>query len=268
LEHDRSEKRAVEILNHYVNTVSKEFNEYIEAIMLVGSLSNGSYIEGPGRDVDVITVIKDTTQNDISKLILAKIDEINSFFNYDVPISKTVYKLNELKRPFKTEIDFLLENKHLIEVTTELFRIHESGILLYGSNIINELPVPIREEVIYFNRLSRHFTMEELSKNPQISTILDNPPMNILVQIIITNAFKHYYYSTNKSCSNKHEIANKMKHEVRNYRFQNALDLATKYKINPYNELSKLELDELKREYFELKAWIDTEPVDSVPLYI
>jgi len=148
LKHDRSEKRAREILNHYVNNISKEFKQYIEAIILVGSLSNGSYIEGPGRDVDVITVLKDTTQNDIFKLILAKIDEINSFFNYDVPISKTVYKLNELKRPFKTEIDLLLENKHLIEVTTELFRIHESGILFYGRNIINELQVPKREDTV------------------------------------------------------------------------------------------------------------------------
>lgn len=265
IEHDKSEKRAREILQYYVDSISTEFSDYIEVIILVGSLSNGSYIEGPGRDIDVITVLKDTANKDIRDLILTKIDSIENKFNKDIPISRTVFRLSELKRPLKTDMDLSLENKHLIEVTTELQRIHESGILLYGRNIIEELPVPSREEIIFFDKLGRHWSELELSKNSRRRNVLAEPPMNILVQIIITSAFRHYYYSTNKSCSNKHEIADRMRQDVGNYRFQRALDIATKYKMNPKKELQQEEYDEMKEEYRELTKWIDTQPVDAVP---
>lgn len=58
-----------------------------------------------------------------------------------------------MKRPFKRDVNLSLENKHLLEVTTELKRIHESGILIYGRDIIEEWPVPTREEVIFFDKL-------------------------------------------------------------------------------------------------------------------
>lgn len=264
--HDKSEKRAREILQYYVNSISTDFSEYIEAIILVGSLSNGSYVEGPGRDIDVIMIIKNTTSNDIRESILIKIDYIENKFNNDIPIARTVYKLCEMKRPFRTDINLSLENKHLLEVTTELQRVHESGILLYGRNIIEELPVPSREEIIYFNKLNRKWSKMQVSKSPEIQNVLNDPPINILVQIIITNAFRHYYYATNKSCSNKHEIASKMKHDVPNYRFQNALDIATKYKINPNKELTKTEYKELKQDYQELRKWIETQSVDALPI--
>ena len=264
--HDKSEKRAREILQFYINSISTDFSQYIESIILVGSLSNGSYGEGPGRDIDVITVLKDTTTKDIRESILMKIDNIENKFNYDIPIARTLYRLSELKRPFRTDISLSLENKHLLEITTELQRVHESGILVYGRNLIEELPVPIREEIIFFNELGRNWSKQELSKNPQIQKVLNDPPINILVQVIITNAFRHYYYSTNKSCSNKHEIASRMRQDVPNYRFQRALDIATKYKINPNKALHKIEYDEMKEGYQELRRVIENQPVNVVPL--
>jgi len=263
--HDKSEKRAREIVQDFVKSIETDFSNDIEAIILVGSLSNGSYVEGPGRDIDVITVLKDAANEEIRNLILKQIDNTEAKFNYDIPIARTVYRLSQLKRPFKRDITLSLENKYLLEVTNELQRIHESGILLYGREIIKELPVPSREEIIYFNGLGRKWNKEELSKNPQLQEILNNPPINILVQILITNAFNHYFYSTNKSCSNKHEVANKMRQDVPNYKFQRALDIATKYKINSYKELLLAEYDEMKKGYEELKRWIETQPVGLVP---
>lgn len=265
--HDKSEKRAREILHNFVNEVSMKFEGEIEALILVGSLSNGSYVEGPGRDIDVITVLKDTTNEETRNSILKQIVVTEGKFNNDIPISRTVYRISEMKRPFKRDVNLSLENKHLLEITTELQRIHESGILIYGKDIIKELPVPTREEVIFFDKLGREWSEIELSKNPGIREMLNEPPINILVQIIITNAFRHYFYSTNKSCSNKHEIAFRMRQDVPNYRFQRALDIATKYKINPNEELPLEEYDELKKEYEELIKWRGPLPVDEVPLF-
>lgn len=61
---DKSEKRAREILHSFVDDVSIKFEAEIEALILVGSLSNGSYVEGPGRDIDVIAVLKDTANEE------------------------------------------------------------------------------------------------------------------------------------------------------------------------------------------------------------
>lgn len=180
---DKSEKRVREILHSFVDDISIKFEAEIEALILVGSLSNGSYVEGPGRD------------------------------------------------------------------------------------IVEELPVPTREELIFFDKLGREWSKIELSKNPGIREILNEPPINILVQIIFIDAFRYYFYSTNKSCSNKHEIAFRMRQDVPNYRFQRALSIATKYKMNPNEELPLGEYDELKKEYEELIKWRGPLPVDEVPLF-
>lgn len=57
-----------------------------------------------------------------------------------------------------------------------------------------------------------------------------------------------------------------MRQDVPNYRFQGALDIATKYKMNPNEESPLGEHYELKKEYEELIKWRDSLPVDEVPL--
>ena len=187
---DKSEKRAREILHSFVDVVSAKYKDDIKALILVGSLSNGSYVEGPGRDIDIITVLKETAKEEARKLVLEQIEITEAQFNHDIPISRTIYLLSELTRPFKTDISMSLENKHLLEVTTELQRIHDSGILLFGENIIEELPIPSRDEIIAFDKLAREWHKSEAGKNPKMREILDEPPINILVQSIITNAFR------------------------------------------------------------------------------
>lgn len=264
--HDRSEKRAREILQEYLKTITSEYGKYIESIILVGSLSNGSYIEGPGRDIDLVTVLKDTANEEVRNAILMKINETENKFNNDVPIARTVYKLSEMKRPFNTNLELKIENKHLLEITIELQRVHESGIVLFGNNIIGDLHVPTREEVICFDNLRKKWSEEEISKNPRMLEVLENPPINLLIQILITNAFRHYYYASGKSCSNKNEIARWMAKDVVNYKFQKALDIATKYKLHPAKDIDQDELRILREAYHELRVWKETKPVEAVPL--
>lgn len=47
--------------------------------------------------------------------------------------------------------------------------------------------------------------------------------------------------------------------------FQGALNIATKYKMNPKEGLLQKEYDEMKEEYQELMKWKETQPVDAVP---
>jgi hypothetical protein len=156
--HDRSESRARQILKSYVDSITSEFSEYIYTILLVGSLTNGSYIEGPGSD-------------EVSKL----------------------------------------------------------------------MPLPnIQEEL----------------------------PIRIIVQIILTNAFRHYFYFTGKSCSNKHLIAERIKMEIKNYKFQDLLDLATEIKMNPDKDLPCEKIKQLRNTFAEFQYWLKNYPVDAVPLEV
>jgi len=262
---DYSEKRAREILNIYVTEVTKEYGAYIEVILLVGSLTNGSYVEGPGRDVDQITILKDDAGEVIREKMLNIITEIEKAYNNDIPIARTVYFKSDFGRPLKTNMELNVKNKHLIEIVTELKRIHESGIVLYGKNIISELPIPTLEESIRFDELAREWDRQALKKNPQIEKTLKNLPIRIAVQIIITKAFKHYYYATGKTCSNKHEVANKIAKEVPEYMFLDTLKLAAEFKINPNKEFSEDKVERLIKGCQDMLEWQGGKKVYEVP---
>lgn len=264
--HNKSEKRAREILDYYLNAVTKKFKGEIKAIILVGSLSNGSYVEGQGRDIDQITIVNDDVTNEIIKSIFKLIEDITNYFNNDIPISKTIYRICEMKRPFKTEFNLSKENKHLLEITTELQRVHESGIKIYGENIIGQLPRPTREEIIFFDELARRWCSKEKSRICKDPRIINDLSMRIIVQSVLTNAFRHYYYATGNSCSNKNIIAAKIKNEVNQYKFQNLLDMTEKLRLDPSTKLSEIKENEIREEYKEFRKWVEDNSVDAVPL--
>lgn len=263
--HDRSEYRARQILKCYVNSITSEFSEYICSILLVGSLTNGSYIEGSGRDIDQITIISDEAPETIRLCLLKQIDEIQNSFNNDIPIAKSVYRYSEMQRPFNTNIRPCIEDKYLLEVPTELLRIHESGIVLYGKNIISQLPISTREEVAFFDKLGFEWN-DEVSRTMPPPGIQGELPIRIIVQIVLTNAFRHYFYSTGKSCSNKHLIADRIKNEINNYRFQDLLNIATEIKMNPAKDFSIEKITELRNSFAEFQYWMRNNPIDAVPL--
>ncbi|TYB30557.1 MAG: hypothetical protein FXF47_08625 [Candidatus Mcinerneyibacterium aminivorans] len=264
---NKSKKRAYEILNHYKNIIIDEMEELVKSIILVGSLSNGSYIPGPGRDIDQITILEDKANN--NQIIRANeiIEKTEEKFNNDIPIARTVYKLGQMQRPFNRNIDYCKENKHLLELPIELFRIHDSGKIIYGNkNIKRILPVPKRDEVIKFEKRNRKDYRKLLKNEPEIRENLKNPPVRIAVQIILTTAMKHFYFATGNSCSNKHKIAERMKDKVVNYKFQKLLDLATEFKLNPDTEFENKKIIKLRKGCKKLMNWMYERKVDSVPL--
>jgi hypothetical protein len=99
-----SKKKAKEILNSFVDLMSSTLNEHIKAIILVGSLSNGSFTGMPGSDIDQITILKEDVVNGIRDLVISNIKDIERNYNNIILISKTVYNLKELQRPFNTNI--------------------------------------------------------------------------------------------------------------------------------------------------------------------
>lgn len=56
---DKSEKTARLILQKYIEFVTSDMEDSIEAIILVGSLVTKSYVPG-SSDIDQITILKDS----------------------------------------------------------------------------------------------------------------------------------------------------------------------------------------------------------------
>lgn len=265
---NKSKVRAQEILKYTVDYLANKYDKIL-CLLLVGSLSNGSYIEGKGRDIDLITILKDNASPLIKIDIEKDYKDIEDKFNNDIPISRTIYFINEISRPFKTDFSLTLENKHLLEVPVELQRIHESGILLYGTDIISTLPVPTRNEYIFFDILAKEFIRITLENDPDLKKSHEefqkNLPTNLLIQSILTNAFRHYFYTTGKTCCNKHLIYSKMKEYVPNYKYLEMLEIATLIKTNPDKNMPQIVIDKLKLDYTQMKKWEKINEVYEVP---
>jgi predicted nucleotidyltransferase len=263
----KSKTKAHEMLQQYVETVISTESKHIIAICLVGSLSNGSFVPSPGSDIDQITIVKENTPKRVYRLLHKYLNDIEESNDKVFRFARTIFSIRQLNRPFKMNFELNKENMHLLEVTTELQRLHESGVILYGDeNIITKLPIPTREEIIEFHKLSRRFSEKMQEKYPNEIKPLSELPVRISVQVLLTSAFKHYYYATGKSCSNKFKIASLIKEEIDEYLFQEGLDLATKLKKDPKQKLTPEETVVVRSSAEQLKEWSKNNPVDAVPL--
>lgn len=264
---DYSKERALEMLRNYIVEVTELYPENITFILLVGSLTNDSYIEAPGRDIDQITVLRNEAPSEIYSGILDLINRINGKNSEGVTLAKSIYYLNELKKPYKKNFKLELNNKRLLEVPVELLRIFESGKILYGdSNILEYFDSPSKDDVIYFAKLkSKGYGGPKPTISETMDVIKKLTP-RLEVQIILTSAMCHYYYATGISCSNKHKIAEVMKQDVIDYRFQEALDLATEFKLNIAGDFPEYKVELLRNLCESLLRWNNQNEKGIVPM--
>lgn len=267
---DKSLRRANEIIkNHLKNIAGLQVS--IKAIILVGSLSNNSYIGKAGSDIDLIHIVTDDCDYNVRNSILSLIEKTQIESNNDIPISKCVYRYVELFRPFKTDFELSLCNKDYIELPIEIFRIKDSGVVIYGDDIIENIDTPTRDEVITFQKISYEWSKLLAIQNPDVDAkrqeLLKNPSVRMIAQIVITGAMMDYYFATNKSCSSKFDIAIKMKTDVAGYYFQNLLDLVAKwrYETEDFNNYDEQELKSLFKNWFSIR---NEKGIDYVPILI
>ena len=130
-----------------------------------------------------------------------------------------------------------LENKDLIELPIEILRIKDSGITVWGNDVIDYIDLPIRDDIIKSKNLTSMWNKRERERFPERykenRKYIEEPPSRILIQSIIVNALLDYYFITGKSCSSKKEIGYLMKRDVGNYIFQELLDLCVNFPYVP-----------------------------------
>lgn len=234
---NKSESRAKEIIYIHLRELGNALSSELLSVILVGSLSNNSYTGNSGSDIDLIHILKDEASNNSRSWVKDVIEKTESLTNHDLPISKCIYKLDEMKRPFRRDFELCLENKDLIELPIEILRVKDSGITIWKEDILDSIDIPTRDDIIHSKELSIMWSSQEEERFPEMykerMKYVEDPPSRILVQSIIVNAMLDYYFITGKSCSSKKEIGGVMKQDVGNYIFQEILDLCITYRYTP-----------------------------------
>ena len=242
---NKSEDRAKEIIHIHLSQLENELSDEILSVIMVGSLSNNSYTGNAGSDIDLVHILKDEVSDDIRNEVKDIINKTESLTKHDLPIARCIYRLNEMKRPFRYNFELCSENKDLIELPIEILRIKDSGITIWGKDVIDFIDIPTRDDIIQYKKLSVAWSRQEKERFPELYKerikYIENPPVRILAQSIIVNAMLDYYFITGKSCSSKKEIGERMKQEVGNYIFQEILDLCIVYRYAPEKMTSNQE---------------------------
>ena len=246
---DRSKERAKEILALYLDEV-KCF-DFVQSVILVGSLSDDTYTGNVGSDIDLIHIVSDGEDYSFEKKQITElIGKVEHTTNHEVPISKVVFQRIHLKHPYHYDFELSQDNKDLIERPIELFRILDSGITVYGEDIIQDIERPTREDVEMSMRLAAEQleTLKDTDFYNKYIQMRDFPTIRILSQIVLTTAMSEYFFYTGNSCSSKYHILERMEKECPHIPYLNLLKLSHKYRFAP-DEITECDIKTMNREY-------------------
>lgn len=264
---NKSEQTARAILQRYVESVSADLGDSVEAIILVGSLATASYVPGPG-DIDQITILRPSASDEVVDKVHQYIQHAMEAFGRAVNLSTVVYRRGDLDRPWRMEWDFRPETKHFATVPDELLRIHDHGQVIYPEGFdLSQLPKPTMEEMIAYAERWRELDREAQTQHPELKVRLEgNLSPRMAAQILLSNAIWHYCFGTGRTCFSKHEIADRLHDEVPAYRFLEGIELATKVRMSGFEDVSAETADELSLWARDLLDWKQRHPPAAVPL--
>lgn len=246
---DRSKKRALEILEMYL-AQAKEM-AFIKTIILVGSLSDDTYTGNAGSDIDLIHIVSDREDYVWEKeQIFHLIDKIEEETGHAIPIARVVYQNKHLLRPYHYDFPLSLENKDLMQRPIEIFRILDSGITVYGEEIIGSIERPDRGDVEMSEKLEQDFsqTLKNTDWYREYIEMREKPSIRIMTQIVLTTAMSEYYFYTGNSCSSKYRILERAEQELPDLQYLNLLRLCHKNRFFP-EQITPEDLECMEREY-------------------
>lgn len=251
---NKTGERAWEIINVFLQAIAAV--KSVKSVILVGSLSDGTYTGNAGSDIDLVHIVYDRYDYEAEKQrITDLISRVESETNNDIPISRTVYSEKHLLHPYAYDFDLCRKNKDLIERPIEVFRILDSGKLLYGEDVIPTLERPAREDVLKSIQLSQQQGKLREKEDPEgyaaYTEMRKHPTIRIMTQIVITTAMSDYYFLTGNSCSSKYRILELVQRDLPGLSYLNLLKLCHRNRFTP-DEITPADIDTMNREYQDI----------------
>nr|HML48783.1 hypothetical protein [Clostridia bacterium] len=187
----------------------------------------------------------------------------------DLPISKCVYFLGDLSRPYRKDFEFSRENMDYLELPVEVLRMKDSGVTVYGREIVRQIEPPTREDILDMLRRSAQWDELLKAQNPkwvaERERMLAEPTLRMIAQCVLTGAMLDLYLATGSSCSSKKDIAMRMKDCVPRYRFQDLLDLAAQWRYQP-ETLTRADQSAMRTAFQSWRSVRTDNPIGFVPL--
>lgn len=225
--------------------------EFIKSIILVGSLSDDTYTGNAGSDIDLVHIVSDEEDYAREKeQIIGLISKIEEETENAIPIARVVYQKKHLIRPYDYDFTLSLENRDLMQRPIEVFRILDSGVTVYGEEMIGSIERPDRRDVEMSEKLDQEFmeTLKDTDWYKGYMEMRDRPTIRIMTQIVLTTALSEYYFYTGNSCSSKYRILEYAERELPELQYLNLLRLCHKNRFSP-SEITQEDLELMEREY-------------------
>ena len=249
---DRSKETAMKILKLYLAEAEKE--AFIMSIILVGSLSDDTYTGNAGSDIDLVHIVSNDLDYKQEKAEITRIiEKVETGTGRAVPIAKVVYQERHIKHPYQYDFEVNGENKDLIELPVEMHRILDSGITVLGDDEIRKsIERPTREDFAAMKRLDEKHQEKVSRDDPEwfksFTETHKNPSLRIMTQIVLSNALSDYLYYTDKSCSSKYFILQRMEEDYPELQYMELLRLCHKYRFYP-EQITASDETRMKEEY-------------------
>lgn len=233
---DKSKKRAYEIIETYIEK-AKDL-EFVDSIYLVGSLSDDTYTGNPGSDIDLVHIVSDDVDYPQEKAEIVRIvEETEQQTDNDIAIARVVFQNQHLRHPYKYDFELSQENMDLVNRPIEVFRILDAGKLLFGKDFKEQLERPTRVDIVESERMQKRILFDLKEKDPafyeQYTKMHNHPTLRMLTQTVLTTAMSDYLYYTDKSCSSKYYILERIEQGIPDFKYLNLLRLCHKNRFDP-----------------------------------
>ena len=248
---NKTRERAWEIIDIYLREIRNVPG--VKSVILVGSLSDDTYTGNAGSDIDLVHIIYDDYDYaSEKKRITDLISKTESETGQDIPLSRTVYSEKHLVHPYTYDFELTLENRDLVDRPIELFRVLDSGKVLYGEDIIPSLERPTRDDVKKSVELGKEQHRILAKQYPdwaaEYAEMRRHPTIRIMTQIVLTTALSDYYFYTGKSCSSKYRILERVEQDLPGLSYLRLLKLCHKNRFSP-DEMTEADFETMNREY-------------------
>ena len=204
----RSCQQAWKMTDAFVSVCSGLYFQQIVSIMLTGSLTNGSYQPGLS-DVDLITVLDD----DCPDTIRADVSRLYQQIGHDhsIQFDPLIVSYHDFWPPWDNNPG----------IPQEILRLKASGKVLFGRNIIAELPTPTKKEMWQSDLSFREWLVKSEQPPWQEWTLKSS------LKTILGEASSYFYYKTGIAEYSKHHIAELFSHHIPHFSHLSTLELAS-----------------------------------------
>ena len=229
-----NQQKVWNMINRFIQECKELYNNNIISIILTGSLANGSQ-QCKLNDFDLITVLDDEVSDNVKNKVTKLYHGIEK--NHNIRFEPIVFKLCDFWPPWDSRLCIQLE----------ILKLKANAKVLYGKDIITEIPTPTKREMWEFER-----SLREWSSELEDETTWQDWTLESSLRIILEHAALYFYYKTGIYEYRKNSIADIFSQQFPHFIYLSSLKIASyfwRHYPEDVNAELRLQMAEQAREF-------------------